>query len=103
MSVEIVRETKEPPSVLSQKLNMGDVFRIDDGDGDIDYYVVLNVDGGCLLFALDDLGNRWDDTPINTVGEAVEALKDSFTKSIEYFRQPGIDVKVTVGDSVKVL
>lgn len=101
MSVEVVR--KDKPSVLSQKINLGDVFKIDDGTDDISYYVALFVNGGYLLFPLDDIGNRWDDTPRNTVGEVVEALRDSFTKSIEYFRQPQIDVKVTVGDSMKVV
>lgn len=104
MSVEIVREAEAKPSVLSQELSFGDIFAVTDKyDGDF-AVVVLSVDKGKLmLFDLDDLGNRWDDSEVETVRDALELLDDTGVTSIEYFRQPQIDIKVCVGESVKVL
>lgn len=105
MSVEFVKRTKEEPSALAQAVSMGDVFNMhDEANGDSSIVVLAINSKELMIFELDDLSNRWSDTKVATVGDVVEILgKFDTVTSIEYFRQLQIDVKVTVGDSVRVL
>lgn len=103
MSVEIIRKTKEQHKILSQVVSQRDVFiRINDFWG-ITSYIVLPAGDNLNLYQLDNMG-RFSEDNIETVEDAIRALDHlKNSTSIEYIRQPQIDVRVTVKESMEVL
>lgn len=99
MAVEIIRT-----EVLLEELRCGAIFRITYGSGSVaNYIVVVAKPKSYLLFNLDNPVQTWDYVQVRTVGDAIDSLNAWIkAKSIEYIRNPKLDIRLTIEDSVVI-